>query len=155
MSPFGFGVGDIIAISKLAVKLYTSYKDAPDLYRHISEEARAFQVLVDIAQQHCESTTMSTDVYHNGQEVLKSCQSVLEDLDAFLEKYMSVASTNQSVVKKLELSKEDILTLKMRLISNTGLLNGFIRRYDILLYMTQYCANISSIDVNILKYRQS
>ena len=35
---FGWGVGDIIAISGLGVKVYTAYKDAPDEYKHISDE---------------------------------------------------------------------------------------------------------------------
>ena len=35
---FGYGVGDIIAVSRLALKVYSAYKDAPDDYR--SEERR-------------------------------------------------------------------------------------------------------------------
>ena len=52
-------MGDIIAISGLAVKVYTAYKDAPDDYKHISEEVVALKILVDKVAQHFRSTNMS------------------------------------------------------------------------------------------------
>ena len=38
---FGSGVGDIIAISQLAVKVYTAYKDTPNEYNNIAEEIKS------------------------------------------------------------------------------------------------------------------
>ena len=46
---FGCGVGDIIAISGLAIKVYTTYKDAPDDYRNILDEVRSLRILIDKA----------------------------------------------------------------------------------------------------------
>ena len=130
---FGGSVGDIIAISQLAVKVYTAYKDAPDHYRHISEELAALQVLIDKATPHFKSTTIGSNNHHDGQKVLKSCQSVLKDLDSLIEKYKSLASSNRGPVsKRVKLGTEDIATLRARLISVTGLLNGFVQRFDIL-----------------------
>ena len=48
----GWGVGDILAISGLAVKVYTAYKDAPDDYRHISDEVESLQAIIDKAVRH-------------------------------------------------------------------------------------------------------
>lgn len=84
---FGWSVGDIIAISRLAAKVYTAYKDAPDDYRHISDEVKSLQIIIDKAAQHFESTTLSTNNRQEGQEVLKGCQNVLEDLNSLIEKY--------------------------------------------------------------------
>lgn len=129
---FGCGVGDILTISELAVRVYTAYKDAPDTYRHISEEVEALQVLIGGVEEHLKNITISSDDYQKGQKVLKSCQSVLEDLASLIEKYKSLASTNERVVfKKIKLGSEDVATLRARLISNTGILNGFIQRFDI------------------------
>ena len=125
------GVGDIIAISQLAVKVYAAYKDAPKNYQHISEEVMSLQILINKAIQCFESTDLSGSDQQLGQGVLKGCQSVLEDLSSLIEKYNSLTSANSSqALKRVKLGTEDIATLRARLISNTGLLNGFIQRFD-------------------------
>ena len=128
----GWGMGDIITISQLAAKVYSACKDARVNYQHISEEVEALQVVIDGLEQHLNSTTISDDHLQKGQKVLKSCQSVLEDLNSLIEKYKSLARTNKTLVfERVRLGTEDITTLRARLISNTGLLNGFIQRCDI------------------------
>ena len=121
-------VRDMIAISGLAVRVYIDYKNASD-YKHISEDIAALQVLIDKFAQHFKSSpTISDDDRHDGQRILKGCQSVLEDLNAFIEKYNRLASINKSLVlNRIKLGKNDIKVLHVRLISNTSLLNGFFR----------------------------
>ena len=80
----GCGVGNIAAISKLAVKVYTAYKDAPNDYRHISEEVISLQTILNTAVQHFESITLSDNDRQLGQGVLKGCQSVLGVIEVFL-----------------------------------------------------------------------
>ena len=155
---FGWGVGDILAISELAIKVYTAYKDAPEDYRHISEEVVALQILIDKAAQHFESTTLSSHDRHNGLKVVKGCQSVLEDLDFLIEKYQSLASSNKRLVfKRIKLGREDITALRGRLISNTVLLSGFVRRFFPRLFCLRNSTstNIFVSVVNILKSKHS
>lgn len=57
---FGFGVGDILTVSKLAVTVYTAYKDAPNDYKHIAEEVKSLQIMINKAAQHFKSTTLMT-----------------------------------------------------------------------------------------------
>ena len=122
-------VRDIIATSGLAVRVYTAYKDAPDGYRHISEDVATLQTLIGKAAHYFKGTTISSGDCLDGQKTLKDCQSVLQDLYSFIEKYKRQASINKSLVlDRVKLGKEDITTLQVRLISNTGLLNGFVRR---------------------------
>ena len=123
---FGWGVGDIMAISQLAIKVHTACKDAPDEYRHLSEEVFSLQIIIDQAVQYFESTPLNDKDRRLGQRVLKGCQSVLEDINSFISKYSS-AKTRQ-VFKRVILGSDDIGTLRARLISNTGLLNRFIQR---------------------------
>ena len=124
---FRCGMGDFIAMSGLAVRVYTAYKNAPGDYQHIAEEVAALQILIDKAARQFRSTTLSRDDHQYGQKALTDCQSVLEDLDFFIKKYKSPASTNKRPVVKR--GKGDITALKARLISNTVLLNGFVRRF--------------------------
>ena len=130
----GYGVGDIMAISGLAFKVYTACKDAPGDYRNISDEVKSLHIIINRAAQHFESTTLSSSSRQEGQEILKGCRNVLEDLDCLIGKYNSLASARSHVVQRvrlgagLVLGTEDIATLRARLTSNTTLLNGFIQR---------------------------
>ena len=124
---FGWGVGDIIAISRLAVKVYTAYKDAPDNYKHIAEEVNSLQVMINKAVEHFKGTTLSNNDRQEGQKVLKGCESVLGDLNSLIERYKY---TNQAF-QRVKLGTEDVATLRARLTSNATLLSSFIRRFDI------------------------
>ena len=147
MSMLGWGLGDIIAISQLAVKVRTAYKDAPDNYRHISEEVKSLQTMIDKAVHHFNSPTLNSNNRQEGQKVLEGCESVLEDLDSLIEKYNSL-----SPVKKVQLGIiEDIPTLRARLISNTGFLNSFIQRYDISTITIEYIMLISLISTSVVR----
>ena len=122
----GWSVSDSITISSLAIRVYTTYQYGPQEYRHILEDLAALRILIGKVAQHLESTPANSVGRRYGLNVLKSCQSVLEDLDSFMEGYKRRASTN----KKLgSLGKKPIVTLRERLISSTILLNGFARRF--------------------------
>ena len=119
---FGFGVGDIMAISGLAVKVYTACKDAPYDYRDISDEVKSLHIVINKAAQHFENTTLSDSDRQKGQEILAGCQRVLEDLDSIID-------------QRVMLGTEDIVTLRTRLKSNTTLLNAYIQRFLIFLLL--------------------
>ena len=142
----GYGVGDITAISGLAIKVYTAYKDAPDDYRNISDEVESLHIVIKKAIKHFQDPTLTDDYRQEGQKVLVGCQNVLKDLDALIVKYHGIASANniRQVIHRIKLGTEDITALRIRLISNTGLLNGFIQRFDISTVTIRkiYCADI-------------
>lgn len=121
---FELGVGEFIALSGLAARVYTAYKYAPDDYRHISEELLTLKGLIDKAAQHFKSTNISHDDRYYGQKVLKDCQKVLENLHTFIEKYKNLAS----IFTRVKLGR-DIAALQVRLMSYTALLKGFVRRF--------------------------
>ena len=139
---FGFSVSDITAISRLAFKVYTKYKDAPGDYRNISDEVKALHIIIDNAAEYFKIPTLSDNKRQEGQEVLRSCQNLLEDLDSLVGKYNGLASASKGtssgqVLQKIKLGAglvlgtEDIATLRVRLTSNIALLSTFIQRSDI------------------------
>lgn len=156
MNMFGWGGGDIIALSRLVVEKYKAYKDAPDDYRHISDEVNSLQIIINKAVRHFESTTLSNNSRQEGQEILKGCQNVLEDLNSLIEKYDSLACANTGqVLQRIKLSSEGITNLRSRLISNTVLLNGFIQRFDVPNnYQLAYYTNISTSAVRRMRDRR-
>ena len=124
MAIFGWEMGDIIAIYKLAAKVYAAYEDAPSDYRPVSEEVMSLQTIINTAIQHFESNTWGNNDWQLAQEVLEGCQSALEDLN--------LASANGSrILKRAGCGAEDITTLRASLTSNAVSLNSFIQRFDI------------------------
>ena len=149
MSMFGWGMGDIIAISQLAIKVYTAYKEAPDDYQHISDEVKSLQILIDKAAPHFARTTLNNNSRQEGQQALKGCKDILEDLSSLIEKYNS--SGTSQVLRKIRLGTEDIASLRTRLISNTALLNGFIQRSAIpFFFLLQYLLSSMSCHVMLI-----
>lgn len=153
MSLFGWGVSNIIAvsslvvrvstiyrgittISSLVVKAYKVFKDGPNKYNRILEEAKSFKIIVDGAIQYFKTTALNDQKQLEGQEILQGCQNILKDLHAFIEKYKSLAFVNRrqgrQIIKRFKLGNEDVATLRARLISNTILLSNFMRRFVVL-----------------------
>lgn len=137
------GVGDIITVSGLAIRVHSAYKATGD--GQISQEVAVLQALVGQVAQHFKSSTISSNDRHDGQRALKGCQSVLADLYSLNEKYQRLASTNRKLVfMGVMLGKDNIVSLRERLVSSTVLLRGFVRRFvvpSILIYQS-YGINI-------------
>ena len=56
---FEFIVGDIMAISGLAMQVYTAYEDASDDYENIPDEVKSLHIIINSAAQHFQSATLS------------------------------------------------------------------------------------------------
>ena len=123
-----WGVSNFIAISSLAIRVYRAYEDDIDDQGYISNEVAALRILIEKTAKHFKTTPVGSDGRPYGQNVLISCQSVLEDLDSFPRKYKNLPST---IKRQIILSKKEIVALRESLISNTILLNGFVRRFVI------------------------
>ena len=123
-------LGDLLSIASLALRVYTAYQDAPGDYRHILEEVKSLHVIIEEGVQHFKSTTPCCSQQRKGKEILQGCQSVLEDLDAFIEEYKGLASASKRKVRtRVSFGLKSIADLRARLISNTILLNGFVQRF--------------------------
>lgn len=141
---FGFGVGDFLTVSQLALRVYSAYKGAPDELRNISDEINSLHDVVNKVQSQFEGSSPGPEDKEKLKKVLQGCQNVLKDLDELLVKYEAMTSdTNKNglgvgrVVDRVKWGQENITELRARLTSNTTLLNTFISRYvrDFLSYM--------------------
>ncbi|KAM7213828.1 hypothetical protein V8F06_010760 [Rhypophila decipiens] len=89
---FGFGVGDILAVLKLANKVRKDFLGGSEaspgcLVRNLSIVLSD----VDVTVSECELT----QAQHNElAEILSSCQAVLQDLEQVLGKFTEISSTN-------------------------------------------------------------
>ena len=128
---FGFGVGDFIAVSKLAWDVYTAYKDAPEDFRNISDEIKSLHIIVDRSKDKFQDKALNSDEQVQLQEILQGCTNVLKDLDKLYIKYKSLGSAQGSssrATDRIKWRQENIAELRARLTSNTTLLSAFIAR---------------------------
>ena len=96
-------------------------------------------VLNDLVER-TEHSSLSTEQMVKLRTLVKGCQKALEDLDAMVDKYVKLSSgasglrgKAQKISKKLDWNIKDVDSLRLRLISNTNMLEAFnsgITRYD-------------------------
>ena len=127
---FGYGIGDFLAVSRLAWDVYIAFKDAPEDFRNISDEIKSLHIIVDRNKNKFQDKTLNSDEQGQLREILQGCTNVLGDLDKLHIKYMSLGSAQGSsrVIDHIKWSQENIAELRARLTSNTMLLTTFIAR---------------------------
>lgn len=140
-SKLSFGYDTI----QLAEKVCIAYKDAPSNYKHIAQEVKSLQAIIERTAQHLQSTSLSDNNRQDGEQILKGCKSVLEELNSHIEKNNRSASTNKKfVIKRVKHDKDiDIAMLRAKLTLNATLLSDFIRRFDISTITIYYIMLIS------------
>lgn len=120
---FGYGIGDFLAISKLALAVYNVYKDAPDEFKNISDEIKSLHIIID---QHKERELPPEQQQKLG-ELLHGCENVLKDLDKLMKKYQGLgASQGPRTIDRFKWDPKEVTNLRDRLISNTNLLSTFL-----------------------------
>jgi hypothetical protein len=125
--PFGFGVGDFIAIGTLAWNVHKSCKNAPESFNNIASEVLSLHAVL----KEAEETILTQPLPPKKQERLKvvgdGCRSVLEDLDKLIERYESLGSQGTRALDRMRWGTENVADLRARLTSNIGLLTAWIR----------------------------
>jgi len=128
---YGYGIGDFIAVSKLAWDVYNAYKDAPEDFRNISDEIKSLHIIIDRHKDKFQDKTLTSDEQSQLREILQGCTNVLENLDKLRTKYMRLGSdqgSSSQAIDRIKWTQESIAELRARLTSNITLLNTFIQR---------------------------
>lgn len=133
---FGFGVGDFLAVSKLALDVYTAYKNAPADFKNISDEVKSLHAILDSdtlkAKFQGLNLNMAPQEQKRLQVILQGCRKVLEDLDKLLIAYNGLGSSPGSssrALLRVRWGQEAVAELRARLTSNITLLNTFVTKY--------------------------
>ncbi|PKS10137.1 hypothetical protein jhhlp_001887 [Lomentospora prolificans] len=129
---FGFGVGDFLAVAKLARKVRKDFVGAPAQLEGIAKEVKNLtSVLQDIEDELETNSTQTTEL----KDISAACEDVLKDVTKTLDKYSEVQSGQGSpsdkvkrVWKRLKLEPSDIIELRDRITSTVTLLNTFVQK---------------------------
>ena len=119
------GIGDIIALSKLAWDVYKAIEDAPGVLRNVHQEVRPLYIVLKKAERTCRST-QDPDSEVELKEVLAYCNSVLVELNMLSIKYKRVGTKTEKPWDRFGLSTEDTAGLRQRLISSVLMLVLFM-----------------------------
>jgi hypothetical protein len=123
----GYGVGDFIAIGTLAWKIYKCCKEAPGSFGNISSEVLSLHAVLKEAEETVFAQALSPKRRERLKAVGDGCLRVLNDLDTLFQKYHSLGTQGRRTWDRMRWGSEDLVELRLRLISNTGLLTAWIR----------------------------
>ncbi|KAJ5747465.1 uncharacterized protein N7511_009161 [Penicillium nucicola] len=129
---FGFGVGDFLAVIKLASKVRKNLIDAPVQFQAISDEVRNLSILLQDVDIDLSRTDLTSTQQTKLQGIVKSSHDVLIDLETIISRYKhldTIDGTKRSAAKRvwgrLTWEPSEIQELRSRISSNIGLLNLF------------------------------
>ncbi|PYH66772.1 uncharacterized protein BO88DRAFT_392289 [Aspergillus vadensis CBS 113365] len=129
---FGYGVGDFLAVVKLAKAIRVRFVSAPDQFRHISEASKTLcNVLRDIKDIY-EQAELDSQQEKHLDEISRSCRSGLNELLSKLDKYQeldpgtnSLGGTCRRVWKRLKWDQAEMAEICQRIQSNVQIFNLF------------------------------
>lgn len=124
---FGYGVGDCIAVGQLSWNVYKSCRDAPESFGNISMEVLSLHAVLKTVEESLASRVMSESRLADLATISAGCQSVLQDLQALVDKYESLGSKSKRTFDRMGWGSNDLAELRARLTSNLVMLNTFMR----------------------------
>ena len=129
MVSFGYGIGDAVAIGKLAWTVYKACKGIPASFGHIAQEVLALEAMIRQFQEVFEGQPLSIVEQERLNHVGQGCEDVLTNLLDLVKKYEGLGSIAKLFFDRLKWATgfAPIDELRTRLISNTTLLSAFIQ----------------------------
>ena len=124
---FGFGVGDFLAVGRLVWDVYRAYADAPEQFRNVSQEILSLHVVFGKVedQLHNQGYALSAKDMDDLKILYNGLKTVMEELDALLNRYQSLSGNRIISFGRLKWGQEDLIGLRDKLRSNVTLLTVF------------------------------
>lgn len=125
---FGFSVGDFLAVGKLTLQLYRSFKDAPGEFSEISRQLSSFYIIIhDLEDQAQDATSLlNRRGTARKEELLDLCnnlQATLEELQGLYSRYKQMGS---SAWLRFSLGQQDLTSLRSNLTLHIALIDQFM-----------------------------
>ncbi len=127
VGPYGFGVGDFVAVGTLAWNVYKSCRAAPGSFSNISIEVLSLHAVLKEADETIFKSPLPPQSQARLKTIGDGCQCVLGDLQALVEKYENLRTQSKRTWDRMKWGAEDIAEIRSRLISSTTMLTAFIR----------------------------
>ena len=125
--PFGFGVGDFVAVGTLAWTVFKSCKEAPESFSNIHIEVLSLHALTKEAEETVFKSPLTPERGARLAVVKDGCMAVLTDLDELVKKYESLGTKSKRSWDRLGWGTQDVNEIRLRLNTSVTLLSAFIR----------------------------
>ena len=122
---FGYSVGDVLVVGQLCWKVYKKCKESPGNYAELASEVGALHNVVKETEELVNEQKLTSQQENKLVTCRQGCESVLKDLDGLLVKYESLGTNARRNLDRVGFGMQDINGIRLRLISNTSLLDAF------------------------------
>ncbi|KAK4691981.1 hypothetical protein P7C71_g5133, partial [Lecanoromycetidae sp. Uapishka_2] len=122
---FGASASDLIVCIQLAHKIWRGCRDAPDDFRIVSTEVAGLQLVLKEVQETVNDRELGQSKKDDLKMLLEGCSSVLDELKKLLQRYKSLGTQSKRTWDRLRWGKEQIESIRQRIIANTSLLTSF------------------------------
>jgi hypothetical protein len=121
---FGFSVGDFIAVSTLAMNIYSSCKNSSHGFKSITSEVNSLHIVLKKISEYLSEHPLDTDATECLESLKNECYGVLKDIQDLLQKHRSLG-TKGRIWDKMKWGSEDVSGIRHRLTVNVTLLTAF------------------------------
>ncbi|KAF2837880.1 hypothetical protein M501DRAFT_910152, partial [Patellaria atrata CBS 101060] len=129
---FGFGVGDIVTCSRLAVKTYDALKSAPSEFADLRLEIGSLNSTLKALAEEEKSPTSLIHLSTPSRRadlriIIENCKTGLEALQSIASKYHSLAPSEKTSIRELlRFAAKDKQGLREKLAIHTSSFNIFL-----------------------------
>ena len=128
---FGFGVGDFLAVAKLANDIWQKLHDSADQFAAIRNEVAGLSSLLDEVSKTVSKQNLAPKQAQGLAASGNACRNVLEDLQKLVDKYdgftneaRGLTANIRKATKKLEWDQDDARDLRARITSTITVLRA-------------------------------
>ncbi len=120
---FGGSASDIFFCVQLARKVWKGCREAPDDFRAVSTEVASLHLVLNEARET--ANDLSESKREDLRRLINGCKSVLQELEALLERYKSLGTQSRRPWDRLRWGNGQVKDIRQRLISSTASLTSF------------------------------
>lgn len=117
---FGFGIGDIIAVTQLAVQVCESFKGAPQEFRELSSEVESLHEALQGLESYAKNHTIDSVLQRRLQTLTRGAEAVLLDIERLLTKRARLNGKGVWFFDRLLWPSAKMRDLRLRLISQSS-----------------------------------
>ncbi len=124
---FGFGIMDLIVVTKLTWDLYKSCRDSSEDFKRLSTEVGTLHVVLKETEDYVTENPdkMDSERKRRLAVLTNGCKATLEDLQRLVLNYESLGTHAQRTWDRMRWGLSDISDVRKRLISNATSLGAF------------------------------
>jgi hypothetical protein len=124
---FDFGLSNLVALSALAWDVYKACRDSSGEFQRIDRDVKTLHITIKeteelLEEYKCDLTPSRKERLHLIHE---SCSESLDELQALVQRYDDLATSNQRVWDHMRLALQDVSELKQCIINASTKLDAF------------------------------